>query len=158
MELLIRDAVKSDMESVHRLITELAVFEREPDAVEVTIADLERDGFGSSPSFYCFIAEAYGVVVGIALVYWRYSTWKGPIIHLEDLIVTNSMRGKGIGKALLKRVVEYGVQKKVRRIAWEVLDWNEPAITFYEECGATVLKDWNVVQMNKTAMVNFLKT
>jgi GNAT superfamily N-acetyltransferase len=145
------------MESVHGLITELAVFEKLPNAVDVTIDDLEKDGFGNHPLFHCFVAEVNGTIAGIALVYPRYSTWKGPVIHLEDLIVTQKMRGKGIGKALLKRVVQYGLEKKVRRIGWEVLDWNEPAITFYEDCGATVLRDWDVVQMDEEAMEKFLK-
>jgi GNAT superfamily N-acetyltransferase len=157
MEILIRDAVKSDMKSVHALINELAVFEKEPDAVEVTLDDLERDGFRSNPLFHCFVAEVDGTIAGIALVYPRYSTWKGPVIHLEDLIVTQNMRGKGIGKALLKRVVQYGVDKKVKRVGWEVLDWNEPAITFYEDCGATVMRDWDVVQMDESAMKTFIE-
>ncbi len=144
------------MKSVHGLITELAVFEKLPNAVEVTVDELEKDGFGHQPLFHCFVAEVEKAVVGIALVYPRYSTWRGPVIHLEDLIVTQSMRGKGIGKALLKRVVEYGLEKKVKRIGWEVLDWNEPAITFYEDCGAIVLRDWDVVQMDEGAMKKFV--
>ncbi len=156
MEVLIRDAQKTDMKSVHGLITELAVFEKLPNAVEVTVDELEKDGFGHQPLFHCFVAEVEKAVVGIALVYPRYSTWRGPVIHLEDLIVTQSMRGKGIGKALLKRVVEYGLEKKVKRIGWEVLDWNEPAITFYEDCGAIVLRDWDVVQMDEGAMKKFV--
>ncbi|NKI30841.1 GNAT family N-acetyltransferase [Croceivirga thetidis] len=157
MEFSIREAVRSDMKSVHALITELAVFEKEPEAVKVTIGDLERDGFGEAPLFHCFVADFNGDVVGIALVYPRYSTWRGPVIHLEDLIVTKAMRGKGIGAALLKRVVQYGVAKGVGRIGWEVLDWNEPAIKFYEDCGAIVMRDWHVVQMDDVAMKKFLE-
>lgn len=156
MEFNIREAVKSDMVAVHKLITELAIFEKEPDAVQVTVSDLERDGFGQNPLFHCFVAEANHQIVGIALVYPRYSTWRGPVIHLEDLIVTQNMRGKGVGGALLKQVVQYGVEKKVRRIGWEVLDWNEPAIKFYEDCGANVMRDWHVVQMDEMAMKKFL--
>ena len=156
MEFNIREAVKSDMVAVHKLITELAVFEKEPDAVKVAVYDLEKDGFGESPLFHCFVAEHDEKIVGIALVYPRYSTWRGPVIHLEDLIVTQNMRGKGVGGALLKRVVQYGVEKKVRRIGWEVLDWNEPAIRFYEDCGANVMRDWHVVQMDEMAMKKFL--
>ena len=157
MELNIRDAVKSDMQAVHTLITELAVFEKEPDAVQVTVIDLERDGFGENPLFHCFVAEIKNEIVGIALVYPRYSTWQGPYVHLEDLIVTESMRGKGVGSALLEQVVRYGKEKGVRRIGWEVLDWNEPAIKFYEERGAKVMRDWDVVQLNQEGMEKFLK-
>ena len=156
MEFSIREAKKSDMKSVHGLITELAVFEKEPDAVKVTVEELERDGFGKNPLFHCFVAESLGEVVGIALIYPRYSTWRGPVIHLEDLIVTQKMRGKGIGGALLKKVVQYGVDKKVGRIGWEVLDWNEPAIKFYEDCGAKIMRDWHVVQLDDLAMNKFL--
>ena len=158
METIIRDALITDMSAVHQLITELAVFENEPEAVKVTVQDLEKDGFQEHPLFHCFVAERDNRVVGIALVYPRYSTWSGPVIHLEDLIVTESMRGKGIGAALLKRVVAYGLEQDVRRIAWEVLDWNEPAIRFYESCGARILEDWRVVQMNAQAMKNYLKS
>ena len=157
MELNIRDAVKSDMQAVHTLITELAVFEKEPDAVQVTVIDLERDGFRENPLFHCFVAEIKNEIVGIALVYPRYSTWQGPYVHLEDLIVTESMRGKGVGSALLEQVVRYGKEKGVRRIGWEVLDWNEPAIKFYEERGAKVMRDWDVVQLNQEGMEKFLK-
>lgn len=156
MEYTIRSAVQADMKSVHALITELAVFENEPNAVKITVSDLERDGFGENPLFHCFLAEEGQHILGIALVYPRYSTWSGPVIHLEDLIVTQAARGKGIGGALLKRVVEYGIEKKVRRVSWEVLDWNEPAIKFYEDCGANVMRDWHVVQMDEKAMKNFL--
>ena len=157
MKIAIRDAVQSDMKSVHALITELAVFEKEPQAVKVNVADLERDGFGENPLFHCFIAELDTKVVGIALIYPRYSTWKGPAIHLEDLIVTESMRGKGIGTLLLEKVVRYGKEKGVRRIGWEVLDWNEPAIAFYENRGAIVRRDWDVVQLEEEGIQKFLE-
>ena len=91
----------------------------------------------------------------MALVYPRYSTWQGPVIHLEDLIVSKFMRGKGIGSALLEQVVKYGKEKGVRRIGWEVLDWNEPAIKFYESKGANVMRDWDVVQLDQTGINNF---
>ena len=157
MEIIIRDALQEDMTAVHGLITELAVFEKEPEAVEVSIEDLERDGFGEQPLFHCFVAEVDNQMAGIALVYPRYSTWRGPVVHLEDLIVTQSMRGKGVGTSLLERVMEYGLEQGVRRIGWEVLDWNTPAIRFYENCGATIRKDWKVVQMDAQAMKNYLK-
>lgn len=156
MKLLIRDAKKEDMSKVLDLIQELATFEKEPNAVEVTIEDLEKDGFGEHPQFHCFVAEVNSKIEGIALVYNRYSTWKGRAIHLEDLIVSESMRGKGVGSKLLDEVVKYGHKLGVRRINWEVLDWNEPAIAFYEKNGANVMRDWDVVQLNEEGIKNYI--
>lgn len=156
MEYVIRDAVKGDMPRVLELIQELANFEKEPHAVLVTLEELTEAGFGQKPLYHCFVAEVASGVVGMALVYPRYSTWRGPVIHLEDLIVTQEMRGTGIGSALLQRVVRYGKDKGVRRIGWEVLDWNEPAIQFYESKGANVMRDWDVVQLDEEGMDKFL--
>jgi len=156
MDYSIRDAEAKDMAQVHKLIKELAVFEKEEHAVEVTVEDLTRDGFGTHKLFHCYVAEANGDVVGMALLYHRYSTWKGPIIHLEDLIVTEAMRGSGLGAALLTKVVEHGSQLDVKRISWEVLDWNDPAIAFYESRGAKVLRDWNVVHLDEQGIKTFL--
>ncbi|MDO6516484.1 GNAT family N-acetyltransferase [Zobellia uliginosa] len=156
MEFSIREAQPGDMQQVLALINELAVFEKEPDAVEVTVNDLIEDGFGEKKQFHCFVGEAEGRVVGMALVYQRYSTWKGRVIHLEDLIVTERMRGSGLGKALLTEVVKYGHDQGVRRICWEVLDWNEPAIAFYEKNHAKVMRDWDVVQMDENGIKEFL--
>ncbi len=157
MKYIIRESTKSDMPQVLDLINELAVFEKEEDAVEVTVDDLIADGFGAKKCFHCFVAENEGDIVGMALVYPRYSTWKGPVIHLEDLIVKEKMRGSGLGTALLNEVVKYGSELGVKRISWEVLDWNDPAINFYESKGANVMRDWNVVQLNETAIQNYLK-
>lgn len=157
MKITIRDAARSDMKRVHELISELAEFEKEPNAVEISVDDLEEDGFGKNPKFHCFVAEVDNEIAGIALVYSRYSTWKGPAVHLEDLIVTQKMRGYGIGSKLLTRVVAYGKELGVKRINWEVLDWNEPAIKFYESKGANVLRDWNVVQLNEQGINKFLE-
>ena len=157
MEFIIRDAVKSDTKRMLELVQELASFEKEPHAVQVTLDELTEAGFGANPLYHCFVAEVENKVVGMALVYPRYSTWRGPVVHLEDLIVTESMRGTGIGSALLKKVVQYGQEKGVRRIGWEVLDWNEPAITFYESKGANVMRDWDVVQLDEAGMKKFLE-
>lgn len=135
MEFKIRKAVSQDMPRVLDLITELAVFENEPDAVEITSTDLENDGFGEQSAFVCFVAEVDRRVEGIALVYGRYSTWKGKILHLEDLIVSQNVRHLGLGTALLDEVVRYGNDLGVKRISWEVLDWNESGIAFYEKKG-----------------------
>jgi GNAT superfamily N-acetyltransferase len=152
-----RLATKADMPRVLELINELAVFEKEPNAVEVTLDLLESDGFGSDPKFTCFVIEVHGRVEGMALVYMRYSTWKGEVLHLEDLIVSQSQRGKSLGTKLLDKVVEYGKSLGVKRISWEVLDWNEPAITFYETKGAKVMRDWDVVQLDEKGIENYLK-
>lgn len=144
------------MAQVHALITELAIFEKEPEAVEISVTDLQEDGFGLHPAFDCFIAEVDGKVEGIALVYMRYSTWKGKVLHLEDLIVSQKMRGSGIGSALLDEVVKHGNQLGVKRICWEVLDWNEPAISFYRKKGADVKQDWNVVHLTETGIKDYI--
>ena len=152
----IRKGEKKDMKAVLELIQELATFEKEPDAVEVTIADLERDGFGENPLFYAFVAEVDDEIVGIALYYYRYSTWKGKTIHLEDLIVKEKMRGSGIGFALYSEIIAQGKRDNVRRIEWAVLDWNTPAIDFYKKSGAKVLDDWRVAQMDENGINKFL--
>ncbi len=156
MSTSIRLGKANDMPHVLKLIKELAEFEKEKDAVEVTVADLIRDGYGKDKLFLCFVAEVNGKIEGMALIYPRYSTWKGPVIHLEDLIVTEKMRGHGLGNALLTEVVKYGHQQGVKRISWEVLDWNEPAIDFYEKKGAKVMRDWDVVQLDAKGMETYL--
>ncbi|GAA4275255.1 GNAT family N-acetyltransferase [Aquimarina gracilis] len=156
MSYIIRDAVEADMPQVLELIRELAVFEKEPDAVEVTVQELVKEGFGETPLFHCFVAEVDHKIVGIALVYYRFSTWKGRSIHLEDLIVKESMRGTGLGSALYAQVMKYAKAKGVRRVEWVVLDWNQNAIDFYEKSGATLLKDWYLVQMNEEGVHKFV--
>lgn len=156
MNMKIRKGRKEDMPAVLDLIRELATFEKEPDAVVVTVADLERDGFSSTPLFQTFIAEIDNEIVGMALYYYRYSTWKGKTIHLEDLIVKEKMRGTGLGFALYKEIIAQGKKDNVRRIEWNVLDWNTPAIDFYEKSGAKVLKDWCVVHMDEAGIDDFL--
>ena len=153
----IRKGEKKDMKLVLELIQELAIFEKEPDAVVVTVADLERDGFGVNPLFYTFVAEVDGEIVGVALYYYRYSTWKGRTIHLEDLIVREKMRGSGLGFALYSEIIAQGRKDSVRRIEWNVLDWNAPAIDFYKKSGAKILDDWLVAQMDENGIDNFLK-
>ncbi len=157
MNYLIREARTEDMPRVLELIKELARFEKEPHAVEVSVADLQRDGFGDNKQYHCFVAEQGSEIHGMALVYPKYSTWKGPVLHLEDLIITENMRGHGIGTALLDQVIKYGHSLGVKRISWEVLDWNEPAIEFYEGKGAKVLRDWDVVQLDETGIRRYIE-
>lgn len=156
MNYTIRKATKNDMPHVLHLIKELASFEKEANAVEVTVEDLQTDGFGHTPVFQCFVAEANNTIEGIALVYNRYSTWKGIALHLEDLIVSEAMRGSGLGTALLDEVIKYGHDLGVKRISWEVLDWNEPAITFYKKKGAEVKRDWDVVHLNEQGIKDYI--
>lgn len=154
--MIIRKASQNDMPSVLELIQELATFEKEPDAVVVTVEDLIRDGFSENPLFHCFVAEVDNEIIGMALCYYRFSTWKGKTIHLEDLIVKESKRGRGAGFALYKEIIKKGKAENVRRIEWNVLDWNTPAIDFYEKSGAKVLGDWRVVHMHEEGIKRFL--
>ena len=151
----IRPGTKEDMPAVLDLIRELAAFEREPHAVVVTVDELVKDGFGPDPLFYTFIAEANNEVIGIALFYYRYSTWKGKTIHLEDLIVKQEKRGTGAGSALYKEVIKFARQEGVRRVEWVVLNWNTHAIQFYERSGAAIMRDWLTVQMNEEGITKF---
>jgi GNAT superfamily N-acetyltransferase len=156
--MIIRKGTHTDMPAVLSLIKELAVFEKEPDAVVVTVDDLVRDGFTENTLFHCFVAELEEQIIGIALYYYRYSTWKGKTIHLEDLIVQEKHRGIGVGMALYKEIIKQGKKDGVRRMEWAVLDWNQNAIDFYEKTGAKVLSDWRLVQMDEQGMEAFLKS
>lgn len=138
----IRKAKKSDMPGALALIKELAEYERAPQEVIVTVSDLERDGFGEHPLFYCFVAEKENKVIGIALYYIKYSTWKGPCVFLEDIIVTQSERRNGIGKMLFEEVMKAAKERGAKRMEWQVLDWNEPAIKFYKKYNPQILTEW----------------
>lgn len=144
------------MKDVLGLIQELAAFENEPDAVLITVDDLIRDGFGTVPLFHVFVAEVENQIAGIALYYYRYSTWKGKTIHLEDLVIKEKMRGTGLGYALYSEIIKQGKKDNVRRIEWNVLDWNTPAIEFYVKSGAKILADWKVAQMSEEAINYFV--
>jgi GNAT superfamily N-acetyltransferase len=157
MDFKVRLGKKEDMQAVFNLITELALFEKEPDAVEITVTDLVRDGFSETPKFKVFVAEQEHNIIGIALFYERFSTWKGRTIHLEDLIVTKSKQKIGAGKALYTAVLKHAYDNNFNRVAWEVIDWNTNAIDFYKSTGATYLNDWSVVQMNKENLAKFIQ-
>ena len=154
--MIIRKGIQKDMPAVLDLIKQLATFEKEPEAVVVTVDDLVRDGFGKNPLFHTFVAEIENKIIGIALYYYRYSTWKGKTIHLEDLIVKEENRGSGAGFALYSEIIMQGKKDNVRRIEWNVLDWNTPAIEFYKKSGAKVLDDWLVAQMDEEGINNFI--
>lgn len=153
--MIIRKGTPADMPAVLELIKELAVFEKEPDAVVVTAEELVRDGFGTTPLFHTFVAEQDNAIIGMALFYYRYSTWKGRTIHLEDLIVKEDKRGTGAGSALYKKVIKFAKNDGVRRVEWVVLNWNTHAIAFYERSGAAIIEDWRTVQMDEKGMTQF---
>ena len=144
------------MPQVLALIKELARFENEANAVQVSVKDLEKAGFTEKPLFKCFVVDLYGTIPAMALTYPRFSTWVGPTIHLEDLMVTESMRGTGMGKALYAEVIRYANNIGVKRVEWVVLDWNDPAIDFYEKSGAIIMKDWYTVQMREEGIKKFI--
>lgn len=150
MKFKIRFAQPKDVSSMMQLIHELAVYENEPEAVEIDEAYLKEYGFGESKAFECLVAEAENAeIVGMALFYNRFSTWKGLTIHLEDLIVREEKRKQGVGKALFESLIKHAKDIKVNRLEWVVLDWNTNAIKFYESYGAKVFQEWRTVQMNK---------
>ena len=157
MSILIKKAAKEDMPAVLSLIKELAVYEKEPDAVHITSQTLIEEGLGEHPLFTCFVAVVDGTIVGIALTYFVFSTWRGRTLHLEDLIVTESQRGTGVGMALYKRVMQYGKEEGVAQVKWIVLNWNTPAIDFYVKTGAELHKDWYIAAMDNERLKAFLK-
>ncbi|WP_316798504.1 GNAT family N-acetyltransferase [Pedobacter frigidisoli] len=142
MNLNIRIAVKEDCLRILELINELAIYENAPDEVTVELNHFIDAGFGSNPVWKAFVAEVDGLVVGFALFYTRYSTWKGSRLYLEDFIVTEDMRGKGIGKVLFEKVIEESKNGNYNGMVWQVLDWNEPAINFYNKYNASLESGW----------------
>ena len=142
MNIEIRKGTKADIPSALNLVKELATFEKAPNEVEVTIEEMTEWGFGSDKQFDFFVALENNVIVGLALYYYKYSTWKGKCLFLEDIIVTESQRGNGLGKSLFDQVVQVSKEMKVRRMEWQVLDWNTPAIEFYKKYDATLDGEW----------------
>jgi len=142
MQINIRRATIEDCPSMLGLINELAVYEKAPNEVTVTLSHFEQSGFGENPVWWAFVAEVNNTIVGFALYYIRYSTWKGQCLYLEDFIVTENMRGQGIGKLLFDRVVQETKDKGFSRMVWQVLEWNEPAINFYKKYKANLDPEW----------------
>jgi GNAT superfamily N-acetyltransferase len=140
--IIIRRAERTDCNRMLELVTELAIFERAPDQVTVDPLHFEESGFGPNPVYWAFVAESASVIVGFALYYIRYSTWKGQRMYLEDIFVTESWRGKQIGKMLLDRLIIEAKEKKFQGITWQVLEWNEPAINFYKKYNAKFDGEW----------------
>jgi len=153
MTLSIRPAVVEDADTLLRFIRELAEYEREPDAVETTVDDLRAQLAAERPPFEAVIAEVDGTPVGFALFFQNYSTWKGtPGTYLEDLYVTTTARGTGVGKALLEHLARLTLERGWTRFEWAVLDWNEPAIEFYKAFGAQPMNTWTVHRVTGDAL------
>ena len=138
----IRRATKEDCPRIMELIYELAVYEKAPDEMTVSLEHFEESGFGANPVWWAFVTEVDGIVVGFALYYIRYSTWKGQRMYLEDIVITENMRGKGLGGALFEKLIEEMHEKKLNGIVWQVLEWNEPAINFYKKYDVTFDSEW----------------
>lgn len=148
-ELIIRTAVREDCPRLLELVKELAIYEKAPDEVTVSLEHFEESGFGEKPVWWAFVASVPNpgdgperIIAGFALYYIRYSTWKGQTMYLEDILVTESMRGQGIGQQLFNRLLEEAREKGFKRVTWQVLDWNEPAINFYRRQGAKLDPEW----------------
>ena len=138
----IRKGLPSDLPRVLELIKELATYEKAPLEVENTVEEMIEDGFKENPIYYLLIAEENSIILGIAIYYIKYSTWKGKCVFLEDIIVTASERGKGTGSKLFEEVIRISKEMKVRRMEWQVLDWNEPALNFYKKYNAHLDPEW----------------
>jgi GNAT superfamily N-acetyltransferase len=156
--LTLRPATPSDVPAILGFIRELALYEREPDAVLTTEADLLRDGFTEPRRFHCLMAEWDATPVGFALYFYNYSTWEGrPGIYLEDLYVQPAQRGKGIGKSILTRLAAIAVEEDCARFEWSVLDWNQPSIDFYHAMGAVMKSEWRGMRVEGQALKNLAK-
>jgi GNAT superfamily N-acetyltransferase len=142
MKSVIRRATREDCPRLLELIKELAIYEKAPDEVTVELSHFEESGFGDSPVWWAFVAETDQVVVGFALYYIRYSTWKGKRMYLEDIVITESMRGKGIGGMLFDRLIAEMYEKQLHGMVWQVLEWNKPAINFYKKYNALFDAEW----------------
>jgi GNAT superfamily N-acetyltransferase len=154
----IRSATREDASTILRLIRELAIYEREPESAIATEEDILRDGFGEVPAFHVLLAEIDGAVVGFALYYFIWSTWRGKkCLHLEDLFVEVEHRGKGAGLALMRALAKEAVDAGCARFVWQVLGWNKPAIDFYERLGAKVLDDWWAVRLEGDALADLAR-
>lgn len=150
---MIRAATPADIPAIRQLIVELAIYEKEPDAVKATHEDLQTALFGERPTAECVLAEIDGVPVGMALFFTNFSTWTGKAgLYLEDLFVMPSARGAGLGKALLVHLAQICVARGYGRFEWSVLDWNTPAIGFYQALGATLMDEWTVMRVDGDAL------
>ena len=157
MDILIREAKSEDMQSVLDMIRELALYEKAPEEVWITKEDLVKDGFGDDPCFRVNVAEFNGEIVGISLFFIGYSTWKGKLLFLDDLVVKESMRNKGIGRLLMDSVIEHARSIDARIIKWQVLNWNSDAMKFYEKYDPVQDDEWVDYKMFKDQISNYEK-
>jgi GNAT superfamily N-acetyltransferase len=155
MKISVRKAVENDIPRILELIKELALYERAPDEVMATEESMKRDGFGDRPLYEALVAEADGVVSGVAVFYTCYSTWKGKLVYLDDLIVTESKRKLGIGRMLLDEVVRYAKNNGANQLRWHVLDWNTPAIEFYKSYQPAFDPTWITCKLTREQLDAF---
>ncbi len=157
MNITIRKGIKTDLQQALNLVKELAAYEKAPNEVAVTIEEMELDGFGMNPIFHFYVAEADGIIVGISLYYIKYSTWKGKCVFLEDIIVSEPFRNFGIGKKLFDEVVNVAKQMNAPRMEWQVLEWNEPAIKFYEKVNSQFDSEWLNCKLSEEQIQEYFK-
>jgi len=158
MNITIRKGTKEDLPQVHALIMELAIYERAPDEVTNTLANMQEDGFGEKPVFEFLVAEAENKVVGLCLYYMAYSTWKGKMLFLEDLVVTETYRRYGVGKKLFDAFARRAQELGAKRLKWQVLEWNEPAIAFYKKLNANLDGEWVNCNMSEQQIADYVAT
>jgi len=154
-QITLRTAIKEDCPRLLELVNELALFEKAPQEVTVTLQEFEDAGFGNNPVWKAFVAVDNGIIIGFALYYVRYSTWKGCRLYLEDLLVTESHRGMGIGKLLFDRIIKETQERGFSGMVWQVLDWNEPAIKFYNKYGSSIEAGWLNAALSKEQLLNY---
>ena len=141
-DVIIRKGKESDISQVFELVKELALFEKAPEQVTNTVEQMKIDGFGENPIFGLFVAQRNDLIVGISIFYYRYSTWKGKRLYLEDIVVTEKERGNGIGKMLMDHTIQHAKGTECTGMMWQALDWNQPALDFYQKYGATFDGEW----------------
>jgi len=155
--IIIRTGKKEDLPHVLELIKELAAYERAPDEVINSVEQMENDGFGEQPLYGLYVAESEKVIVGISIYYYRYSTWKGKRLYLEDIVVSQRERGKGIGKLLFEQTMRKSLEDNCTGMMWQVLEWNEPGIHFYEKYGSKLDREWVNVSLEAGRIRELLK-
>ena len=149
MEITIREGTAKDIPTIFKLIKELALYEKAPDEVITNEEQMYEDGFGENAIFKFIVAEVDNEVIGMALYYWKYSTWKGKGIYLDDIVVTEKFRRKGIGKLLMDEIIKIAAREKANKLEWQVLDWNEPAINFYKKYNVEFDGEWINCKLTK---------
>ncbi|MXV50264.1 GNAT family N-acetyltransferase [Pedobacter sp. HMF7647] len=156
MNIIIRKAAKNDCSRILELVKELALYERAPEEVTVTLPEFEDAGFGETPVWTAFVAEVNDHVEGFALYYTRFSTWKGCRLYLEDFYVTEQMRGMGLGKLLFEKIISEAREQGFSGMVWQVLDWNEPALNFYKKYRSAIDSGWLNASLSKDQLNEFI--